>query len=67
MTELLECETLLTLSLECRPCFVDPCVVSCTYKEHTKKKKDERNKIIQLSILMINETSNKQSISTRII
>ena len=39
MTELLEFQALLTLIFEGSPCFVDPCVIYYTCKEHKKHDK----------------------------
>ena len=39
MTELLECQALITLDMEGCTCFVDPYAIDCTCKEQKKQDK----------------------------
>ena len=39
MSGLLECKSLFTLSGEDFPCFIDPCAINYTCKEHRKQDK----------------------------
>ena len=56
MTELLEYQALLTLDVEGYRCFLDPCVIDCTYEE--QKIQDKRWEKQDKPVIYTNDQGN---------